>query len=211
MYNRLIIAGSSASWKSHIATMLHENFKDKWILLPHRFVTRPTRKGSGQSRENTNVSEDKFLEQIKEWEIGPYWTRFTEIINNKPSRTELYGFESDEYISKITQKKIKLLVYSANNDCVRRMQDKEWKWNVSSYFEGSEILYVDCPKEDRYSRILERENNLIWTKKEATYRLADDGNDVKKRADYIVDNSITEQSNIKSKIQEIILGILNKY
>lgn len=192
-FNRLVICGSSLSWKSTIATMFR-NHDYNWTKFDtvHRYTTRPSRKWKNQSAENSNVENDFFHQLQQEGHII-YWQREMEK-NGENQRRVMYWFHSDDIVQTFREmdwnerNNDTTYIYSGNNDFIRRMWD-DMNSNVKQFEDETLILYVDAPEEVRKERMQTREDNMLVNKpQEAQYRLSDSWDDVKACAHLVVKN-----------------------
>lgn len=218
-FDRIIICGSSLSWKSTIATLFrNHDFSGEEYEVVHRYTTRPARKWKNQSVENSNISKESFDTFKDAWYLI-YWQRTMEK-SQWQQRTEMYWFHSDEIMHTfkamdwITDRKNKeFYVYSANNDYIRRMAEQQSNsthaiTNVHWIADNSLVLYVDASYETRYKRMQQREDNMLLNRPyEAQYRLSDAWDDVKKHAHIVIHNNIENIEEIQSTLDEFIVTL----
>lgn len=182
----LVVVGSTCSGKTGLVHNLRDIYGGQ-LVIPLRYITRPKRKNDNLT-ENRPVTLDKFHELVTEGKVDVWWQRPME-----GDRVEFYGFETVDLPEK-------LRIYSANNAIVR---DKNAKLDKLGRYK---ILAIKAVHSVRAERLSKRSPDL--TTAEVEYRLGDDGIDVIKKADYVIDNSgitLEEVSRLSKRIVDSLL------
>ncbi len=182
----LIIVGSTCSGKTGLVQGLRD-FYGKRLTIPLRYITRPERKNDNLI-ENQPISKEEFNSLVKSGAIDVGWSRPME-----GNRVESYGFET-------VHEKGKLKIYSANNAIIR---DKEANLKDIGVYK---VLAIKASHQARVERLSKRSPDL--RQEEVEYRLGDDGSDVIKKADYVIDNSDISLEEMHRQAREIIDSLL---
>lgn len=183
----IFLMGVSGSGKTTLTTELLKTYSN--LILVPSYTTRPMRENERNGRKYWHVSDEKFQEMIKNWELLEY-----ALVHNK----FYYGTRLSE-IEKAFEKWLIPIKELDINWLQQVIQDDKWLNFVS--------IFLDLPDDKMVERIKFRGNVF---QEEIDRRLASAQTErvkAKEICDYIIDASRTVKENLK-KLNEIFEKIL---
>lgn len=208
----IVFSGSSWSWKTTQVTTINNmvwacnkdslSFDNVKYYIATRYITRPWRKSDNDTWfiENISLTKDEFSYLQSIWEIEISWNRdiWSDIVD--------YGFESLSKInSKIISNKNTIIVYSGNNDMLRKFNDIDFcRKNKSKFF------HIHVTAEDNDLRFSARSQDVVvWDAIQFQKRMSDLWLDVLSKSDIIIQNKNNEQNWVQDELKELINIIFN--
>jgi len=195
IFKNIAIVGSSCSGKTTLLNSIRNSSlcREKKVLIPVRYTTRPKRKNDIFD-ENIYITEEEFTKKAKNLQISLYWKKSMD-----DERDARFGFAPPAADA--------LSVYSGNNGLLYNQK--------SVYPRGilDMILFVGiyAPDEVRKERLFMRSPDLVQDKpKELFYRLGDKAEKIFSRVHLVINNYGPYMKDALGDIVELVRRIAIK-